>query len=36
MFINNPLVYSCSGPNNFKCQHCGTCLREFFRVCNGG
>lgn len=30
----NPLVYSCSGPDNFKCAHCGNCLREFYRVSN--
>lgn len=29
MFLNNPLVYSCSGPDNFACKNCGTCLREF-------
>lgn len=29
---DNPLVHSCSGPNNFACKNCGTCLREFYRV----
>lgn len=33
-FHLNPLVYSCSGPDNFKCKHCGTCLREFYRIKN--
>jgi hypothetical protein len=28
------LVHSCSGPDNFKCKHCGTCLREFYRIQN--
>lgn len=31
-YENNPLVHSCSGPDNFKCSNCGTCLREFHRV----
>lgn len=30
----NPLVFSCSGPDNFKCSRCGNCLREFYRVKN--
>ena len=28
-FESNPLVHSCSGPDNFACKNCGTCLREF-------
>ena len=28
-FETNPLVHSCSGPDNFACKNCGTCLREF-------
>lgn len=30
MFETNPLVHSCSGPNNFKCKNCGTCIREYY------
>jgi len=29
LYEDNPLVHSCSGPNNFACKNCGTCLREF-------
>ena len=30
LFETNPMVHSCSGPNNFKCYNCGTCLREYY------